>query len=75
MEKAVILSENAILKVSDFSFPGQKVLSVQNLNIEAHEKLLIKKAIDACQGNYSLAATELGVSRKTLYNKVKKYDL
>ena len=32
----------------------------------------IKKAIDKCHGNLSLAAEMLGISRQTLYNKMKK---
>lgn len=35
----------------------------------------IRKAIDKCHGNLSLAAEMLGISRQTLYNKMKKGNI
>ncbi len=76
VEKAVILSDSTKLNTTDFIFPGQRMGSeVKTLNLENNEKYLIAKAIRKLDGNYSLAARELGITRKTLYNKLKKYDL
>jgi DNA-binding NtrC family response regulator len=36
---------------------------------------LIGRTIDQCQGNKSLAARQLGISRKTLYEKIQRYGL
>ena len=35
----------------------------------------IRKAIDKCHGNLSLAAEMLGISRQTLYNKMKRGNI
>lgn len=39
------------------------------------ERLAIRRALDASDGNVSEAARALGVSRATLYRKLKEYDL
>lgn len=80
-ERAVILCEGDILKISDFYFntepdnslPGSN--NIKNLNLENHEKLLIQKAINISKGNYTKAAKILGISRRTLYNKIDKYGI
>jgi DNA-binding NtrC family response regulator len=33
----------------------------------------IRRAIDRCHGNMKLAAEQLGITRQTLYNKVKQF--
>lgn len=76
VEKAVILCEGNVLMEDDFWFGNkEQELKTKSLDLIENEKQLIKKAIEKNQGNYSNAAKELGVSRKTLYNKIKKYDL
>ena len=39
------------------------------------EETLVKQAMQRCAGNISAAAKLLGVSRPTLYSKLKKYGL
>jgi transcriptional regulator with PAS, ATPase and Fis domain len=39
------------------------------------EKELIKKALEKNNGKRKLAAAELGISERTLYRKIKEYDL
>lgn len=77
VEKAVILSDDEYLSESDFGFEKRREQSDSRatLDLNENEKILIQKAIDKHRGNYSLAAQELGVSRKTLYNKIKKYEI
>lgn len=43
--------------------------------VEAFERGIIARALDACGGNQSEAARRLGVSRVTLIDKLKKYGL
>lgn len=76
MERALILTENDHLKENDFLFekPSRNSES-STLNLEEVEKQTIIKALEKCRGNMSLAARELGVTRKTLYSKIEKYDL
>ncbi len=42
---------------------------------EESEKLLLERALDATHGNKLRAAKMLGISRKQLYAKIKKYDI
>ena len=42
---------------------------------EAEEERMIRQAMDRTNGNISAAAKMLGVSRPTLYAKLKKYGL
>jgi two-component system response regulator HydG len=39
------------------------------------EVQMIRKALDACAGNLSAVAAQLGITRQTLYNKMKKFGL
>ena len=77
IEKAVILSDNNVLKPDDFylrSLSNPKT-ELQSLKIENMEQQLITKAMETHPGNVSAAAAELGITRQTLYNKMKKYGL
>lgn len=47
----------------------------ESLSIEEKEKELIKKALDKYNGRRKNAASELGISERTLYRKIKEYDL
>jgi transcriptional regulator with PAS, ATPase and Fis domain len=40
--------------------------------LEEMELVMITKALHDHDGNYSAAADQLGISRQTLYNKLKK---
>ena len=47
----------------------------ENLSLETQEMNIIKKALQKYKGKRSLAAKELGISERTLYRKIKQYDL
>jgi DNA-binding NtrC family response regulator len=74
LERAVILSEGNVLKPDDFLLGSKTTLSIENgpSTLEEMERLMITKALSQNDGNYSAAAEQLGISRQTLYNKLKK---
>ncbi|MEN1785841.1 MAG: sigma-54 dependent transcriptional regulator, partial [Bacteroidota bacterium] len=74
MERAVILSESDVLKVADFPLQpkSQQDMTLGASTLNEMEQQMIAKALEMHDGNYSAAAEQLGVSRQTLYNKMKK---
>ncbi|KAA2219604.1 MULTISPECIES: sigma-54-dependent transcriptional regulator [Maribacter] len=74
MERAVILSEGNVLKPDDFLLEPKNSISMENVpsTLEEMELLMITNALNKHDGNYSAAAEQLGISRQTLYNKLKK---
>lgn len=76
LEKAVILSDGSTLKPDDFIFrPLKKASQEIPLTLDEMEKRLIEEAMGYHNGNLSAVANRLGISRQTLYNKLKRYDL
>ncbi|MDR1203538.1 MAG: sigma-54 dependent transcriptional regulator [Tannerellaceae bacterium] len=76
VEKAVIISEHDLLDADNFDFPRKKEPGVKEAaTLEEMEYRMIKNALDKYNGNLSLVANQLGISRQTLYNKIKRYDL
>ena len=74
IEKAVILSESKLLDENDFTFRKSSSLSTFNtLDLEDNEVRIIQAALKKHNNNYTEAANELGITRRTLYNKIKKY--
>lgn len=53
----------------------QQQADVPIQTLDEMECSLVKKAIDQCSGNLSQAAAQLGITRQTLYNKMKRYGL
>jgi len=77
IEKAVILTDNKELMADEFLFhqPAKGKRDYQATSLADMEKELIELALEHHSGNMSRIANELGVSRPTLYSKLKKYDL
>ncbi|MDO6435917.1 sigma-54 dependent transcriptional regulator [Cyclobacterium sp. 1_MG-2023] len=75
IERAVILSEGNVLKPSDFFLNSAAISSFDSFpnSLEEMEALMIEKALKDCDGNYTMAADRLGITRQTLYNKIKKH--
>ncbi|MDP5061737.1 MAG: sigma-54-dependent Fis family transcriptional regulator, partial [Maribacter sp.] len=74
MERAVILSEGNVLKPTDFLLDTKTTVTIEGgpKTLEEMELVMINKALNDHEGNYSAAADQLGISRQTLYNKLKK---
>lgn len=80
IEKAVILSDGNELTAKDLqtdarSGPGMTTSGTLKAINEADEERLVREAMERSNGNISSAAKILGVSRPTLYAKLKKYGL
>ena len=79
VEKAAILSEGDRVKPDALQFtpePAEQPRTEEGVQtIDEMERSLILKAIDKCGGNLSQAASRLGVTRQTLYNKMKRYGI
>ena len=54
---------------------AETIEEVETLSILDKEIELIKKALERSNGKRKLAADELGISERTLYRKIKQYDL
>jgi transcriptional regulator with PAS, ATPase and Fis domain len=54
---------------------AETVEEEETLSLEAKEIELIKKALERNKGKRKIAAEELGISERTLYRKIKQYDL
>ena len=77
MEHAVIVSDGKTLREQDFRLSASpKRDNVQEVTtLEEMEAEMIRKCIAKCGGNLSAVATTLGITRQTLYNKMKKYGI
>jgi len=76
IEKAVIMSENPLLKPSDFVFTASRVRSgFQEMTLEEMERKMITESLRKYDNNISVVSGKLGITRQTLYNKMKSYGL
>ncbi|MEC5395572.1 sigma-54-dependent transcriptional regulator [Bergeyella sp. RCAD1439] len=74
IERAVILSENGILQLN-LSPPTIEPSIPTSLNLEEMEERMIRNSLKKFQGNISLAAEALGLSRAALYRRMEKFGL
>lgn len=77
IEKAVIINDDTQIPAELFqlSTPRMEVPGKSISTLEEMEVQMIRKALDACSGNLSAVASQLGITRQTLYNKMKKFGL
>lgn len=80
IERAIILSTSTVLQPEDFNFAQTSTredsnLSLEQYNLEEVEKLLIRKVLKKYNGNITQAASELGLTRSSLYRRLEKYGL
>ncbi len=59
---------------NDAVFEESEVVD-ENLSLEENEKVLIRKALNRHNGRRKEAASDLGISERTLYRKIKQYEL
>lgn len=76
IEKAVIIRDGNLMDDTDIDLNKSKSRVQKEITtLEEMEYTLIKETIDKFEGNLSLVAQQLGISRQTLYNKIKRYEL
>ena len=68
------LSENEITLVSHDT-TNKTEESDSSFSLADHEKMLIKQSLEKHNGKRKLAADELGISERTLYRKIKEFNL
>ncbi len=64
-----------ISNISNEKIQDTEIFEEESLSLEEKEKELILKALEKNHGKRKLAAHELGISERTLYRKIKEYDL
>ena len=77
VEHAVIVSDGPELREQDFKLttPIQKDNVQEVTTLDEMEAEMIRKCIAKCTGNLTAVASTLGITRQTLYNKMKKYGI
>jgi DNA-binding NtrC family response regulator len=78
IEKAVILADDSVLGEASFNLNNDNPdldLNLQNSTLEEMEKTMIMASIKKEKGNMSNVAKNLGITRQTLYNKLKRYEI
>jgi DNA-binding NtrC family response regulator len=78
VERAVLMAQGERVKVSDLGLrpvSDNGGGSIEDLNLEEVERLLIQKALARYNGNVSHAAKALGLSRSALYRRLERYRL
>lgn len=75
MERAVITCQDHVITTRHLPFPAGEYERISDLNLRDGEKFFIALALRRTQNNKTKAAELLGISRKTLSEKVKIYAL
>ena len=81
VERAVLLTNNSTITMEDFLHP--ELRNSPELNLKDYvksqtarlEKQHIVYILETCNGNVTHAAQKLGISRKSLQNKMREYNL
>jgi DNA-binding NtrC family response regulator len=77
-ERAVILATGARFERGDFELSGPVPATgpaAATLSLVERERATLQEAMQAAQGNISLAARSLGLSRAALYRRLEKHGL
>lgn len=68
-------SYESIVEPQDKYHFAEEIEEEETLSLHDKELELIKKSLERHDGKRKLAAAELGISERTLYRKIKQYDL
>ncbi|AUN95198.1 sigma-54-dependent transcriptional regulator [Pseudazoarcus pumilus] len=79
LEQAVVLSDNGLLDApptdaAPAATPSDGIKPLQHV-VEGAERVHIRRALQHCEGSVGKTAEALGISRKTLWEKMKKHAI
>jgi two-component system response regulator HydG len=79
IEHAVLLAKGDCIEISDLP-PALREANLSlpapsNDTISENEKRLLRDVLNECNWNKKQAARQLGISRSSLYSKLKKYQI
>ena len=83
VERALIFSEGDEIQIHDLNLPNvasdnlpiNLAENLELLSLDEMEQMHIKQVLDSNDWNRETSARALGISQKTLYTKIKKYNL
>jgi two-component system, NtrC family, response regulator HydG len=80
IERSVILCDGDVLEPGDILVDSRPPSTAHareedTFNLDEIERTVIKKVLLKCEGNISKAATELGLTRTSLYRRMEKHGL
>ncbi len=75
VERAVITCRENMITTKDLPFDVGKKFNLSSFNLKEMERFFITMALEKTNFNKTHASEMLGISRKTLIEKVKKYNL
>jgi len=78
VEKAVILCDGRTIAPATLLLrpaPAETSPKTGFSTLEEMERAMIAEAVARCGGNLTEVARQLGITRQTLYNKIKRYGL
>ena len=79
VKRAVIMTESKLISAADLDLAAPEAAAAQMLNLktarETSDRKVIRHALARSEGNISSTAKLLGISRPTLYDLLKQYDM
>ena len=77
VERAILMAQGDRIRAEDLGLRRRAEGGPQmdELTLDAAERLLIERALSRNDGNVSKAADDLGLSRSALYRRLQRYDL
>ena len=77
IERGVLMAQGPRIATADLGLESgaDATLQIEKMTLEDAERLLIQKALDKADGNVSVAAEDLGLSRSALYRRLEKHGL